>query len=65
MSKWFCFAPPPFFFGGSFLYLELYVGLKKNLFKGLPSPIKADTSNLHVQFSSVQSLSRVQLFATP
>ena len=46
MSKWFCFA---FFLGGGeSLYLEFYVGLKKDLFKELPSPIMVDTSNLHV-----------------
>ena len=37
-----------FFFLGSFLYLEFYVGLKKNLFEELPSTIKVDTFKLHV-----------------
>jgi len=48
MSKWFYFAFFFFFFWGSFLYFEFYVGLKKNLFKELPSPIKVDTFKLHV-----------------
>ena len=68
MSKWFCFAF--YFFFRKFSILGVLCRAEKNLFKELPSPIKVDISNLHVQFSSVQfssfqSLICVRLFATP